>query len=258
LDDNTGLYYYNARYYDPEIGRFISPDTIVPNPANPQSLNRYSYCLNNPLKYIDPSGHGGMTAVNQGDNGNGEDWYIIYDEDGNIIGITTGYDSTKDTAANIARQKDYDYVDIQESLLSEHPEYRISFYDNFNCFNPTLYHWELDRSIYYPFSGGFKDGWVKVKIPTCYDPIDWGAVDWRGMGRGFVASLEIGIGIPLALIGFARAGLSNNVTTFGQMRDVPISYSNIGVALAVDGYNRVAPSDKKIDAGWFSSDIFRY
>jgi RHS repeat-associated protein len=55
--DNTGLYYYGARYYDPMIGRFISADTIVPNPMNPQSLNRYTYCLNNPLKYIDPSGH---------------------------------------------------------------------------------------------------------------------------------------------------------------------------------------------------------
>ncbi|MBN2240619.1 MAG: RHS repeat-associated core domain-containing protein [Dehalococcoidales bacterium] len=49
--------YYGARYYDPEIGRFISPDTIIPNPADPQSFNRYSYCLNNPLKYNDPSGH---------------------------------------------------------------------------------------------------------------------------------------------------------------------------------------------------------
>jgi RHS repeat-associated protein len=55
--DSTGLYYYGARYYDPAIGRFISADTIVPNSANPQSLNRYSYCLNNPLKYVDPSGH---------------------------------------------------------------------------------------------------------------------------------------------------------------------------------------------------------
>jgi RHS repeat-associated protein len=55
--DDTGLYYYNARYYDPLIGRFISPDTIVPDPMNPQSLNRYSYCLNNPLKYTDPTGH---------------------------------------------------------------------------------------------------------------------------------------------------------------------------------------------------------
>jgi RHS repeat-associated protein len=55
--DNTGLYYYGARYYDASIGRFISPDTIISNPANPQSYNRYSYCLNNPLKYRDPSGH---------------------------------------------------------------------------------------------------------------------------------------------------------------------------------------------------------
>ena len=55
--DGTGLYYYGARYYDPAIGRFISADIIVQKPGNPQSLNRYSYCVNNPLKYIDPSGH---------------------------------------------------------------------------------------------------------------------------------------------------------------------------------------------------------
>jgi len=39
------------------LNRFVSPDTIVPNPANPQSLNRYSYVYNNPLLYTDPSGH---------------------------------------------------------------------------------------------------------------------------------------------------------------------------------------------------------
>ena len=52
-----GLYFYNARWYDPALGRFIQPDTIVPEPGNPQALNRYSYCLNNPVKYTDPSGH---------------------------------------------------------------------------------------------------------------------------------------------------------------------------------------------------------
>jgi RHS repeat-associated protein len=55
--DSTGLYYYNARYYDTEIGKFISPDSIIPNYFNPQFLNRYSYCLNNPLKYTDSTGH---------------------------------------------------------------------------------------------------------------------------------------------------------------------------------------------------------
>jgi len=55
--DSTGLYYYEARYYDPVLGRFISADIIVPDARSPQSLNRYSYVLNNPLRYIDPTGH---------------------------------------------------------------------------------------------------------------------------------------------------------------------------------------------------------
>jgi RHS repeat-associated protein len=55
--DATGLYFYSARYYDPEIGRFVSADTVVQAPYDPQSLNRYSYCRNNPLNYMDPSGH---------------------------------------------------------------------------------------------------------------------------------------------------------------------------------------------------------
>ncbi len=48
---------YNARYYSPTLGRFISPDIIVPDPRNSQHLNRYSYVRNNPLKYTDPTGH---------------------------------------------------------------------------------------------------------------------------------------------------------------------------------------------------------
>ena len=55
--DTTGLYYYEARYYDATLGRFISADTIVPNPRDPQDLNRYTYAGNNPLKYTDPTGH---------------------------------------------------------------------------------------------------------------------------------------------------------------------------------------------------------
>jgi hypothetical protein len=47
----------NARYYLPEVGRFISPDTIVPEPGNPQSYNRYGYVLNSPVNYTDPTGH---------------------------------------------------------------------------------------------------------------------------------------------------------------------------------------------------------
>ena len=58
LDPETGLYYCGARYYDSAQGRFISPDTIVQSPGNPQTLNRYAYAGNNPLSFVDPSGHG--------------------------------------------------------------------------------------------------------------------------------------------------------------------------------------------------------
>jgi len=57
LDDSTGLYFYGARYYDPQLARFISPDTFIQAPGNPQNLNRYSYVLNNPIVYTDPSGN---------------------------------------------------------------------------------------------------------------------------------------------------------------------------------------------------------
>ena len=56
-DSGLALYDYRARYYDPLLGRFLSADPVVPEPGNPQALNRYVYVLNNPLRYTDPSGH---------------------------------------------------------------------------------------------------------------------------------------------------------------------------------------------------------
>jgi RHS repeat-associated protein len=51
------LYDYDARFYSSYLNRWIQPDTIVPQPGDPQSLNRFSYVLNNPLKFTDPTGH---------------------------------------------------------------------------------------------------------------------------------------------------------------------------------------------------------
>ncbi len=56
-DQETGLYYLRARYYDPSVGRFLSEDSYEGQVNNPLSLNMYTYCYNNPSKYIDPSGH---------------------------------------------------------------------------------------------------------------------------------------------------------------------------------------------------------
>jgi RHS repeat-associated protein len=57
IDSYIKLIQMGARWYDAELGRFISPDTIIPDLTNPQSLNRYSYANNNPIRYNDPSGH---------------------------------------------------------------------------------------------------------------------------------------------------------------------------------------------------------
>lgn len=56
-DTNTGLIYFGARYYDPDLGRFITQDTYLGEPGTPPSLHRYLYAYGNPLVYYDPNGN---------------------------------------------------------------------------------------------------------------------------------------------------------------------------------------------------------
>jgi len=55
--DEVDLIHMNGRVYDPTLGRFLSADPHIQSPHNTQSYNRYSYVMNNPLKYTDPSGY---------------------------------------------------------------------------------------------------------------------------------------------------------------------------------------------------------
>ncbi len=68
-DRETGQYYLRARYYNPETGRFTQEDTY-----RGDGLNLYAYCANNPVKYVDPTGHmmcpeGATSSMNEGDSG---------------------------------------------------------------------------------------------------------------------------------------------------------------------------------------------
>jgi len=68
---SLGLYYYNARWYSPSLARFLSADAIVPAPTSPQSLNRYAYGANSPVKYTDPTGHCPAPTLENGYVGGG-------------------------------------------------------------------------------------------------------------------------------------------------------------------------------------------
>ncbi|MCL5292547.1 MAG: RHS repeat-associated core domain-containing protein [Actinobacteria bacterium] len=63
FDQTTGLLYLRARYYSPEIGRFVSQDPLPGSLIAPRTQNRYAYVLNNPLNYIDPTGLGPKTGA---------------------------------------------------------------------------------------------------------------------------------------------------------------------------------------------------
>ena len=61
--DDSGLYYYGARYYDDQLGRFLAADSVLPDVYDPQQLNRFAYVRNNPIKLVDPDGHAAIAAI---------------------------------------------------------------------------------------------------------------------------------------------------------------------------------------------------
>jgi len=88
--DGTGLLYYNARYYDPALGIFLSPDTLVPDAGRVIDYNRFLYVRGNPLKYSDPSGH------------------CAFDENGNI----NKFDCTVDDFHALSWEERIKWVDL--------------------------------------------------------------------------------------------------------------------------------------------------
>lgn len=88
LDEETGLYYYGARYYDPLIGRFTSLDPWEGSLSNPQTLNKYAYVLNNPLKYVDPTG---MYNIKSGEVEKGDTLSAITSELNDYYGTKYNY-----------------------------------------------------------------------------------------------------------------------------------------------------------------------
>ena len=73
--DSNGLYYMRARYYNPDIKRFINQDIKVGDIGSSQSLNRYAYCEGSPVSMVDPFGLCGEDANDQGEKSKYEKWH---------------------------------------------------------------------------------------------------------------------------------------------------------------------------------------
>jgi RHS repeat-associated protein len=100
-DDELGLINMRGRVYDPRLGRFLTPDPYLQAPFVPQNYNRYSYVINNPLKYTDPSGHffcresgcyesdgaGGLWRVTDSEKGADGKWTVKGSKDDVVVTV---------------------------------------------------------------------------------------------------------------------------------------------------------------------------
>ena len=89
-DTETGLYFLQTRYYDPEVGRFLNRDSVqYADPETINGLNLYAYCLNNPVEYVDPNGNFILSA------------FLICVGVGVIVGGTLGGFTAAQSGSNI-------------------------------------------------------------------------------------------------------------------------------------------------------------
>ena len=118
-DEETGLYYLRARYYDPKMGRFINEDSYEGQIDNPLTLNLYTYCTNNPIKYIDPTGH--IPTVDDTGKTGQSDWEKSLK--GKTIVIDPGHGGSETGATRVYNNTTYYEKDLNLSIALNLKEY---------------------------------------------------------------------------------------------------------------------------------------
>ncbi len=171
LDSETDLYYYGARYYDAEVGRFVSIDPWFGDLSDPQSLNKYAYVLNNPLKYVDPTG---MYNVETGEIEEGDTADDIVDQVNEAFGIDTDWETIADISFFSTTNVDelvgeYTYVNLESTaditnILNDLNNERAMFAKDtdFNLFDLTYMFmigggWDIKNSGDEILGGGIKN-----------------------------------------------------------------------------------------------------
>ena len=123
-DAITGLSYYSSRYYDPEMARFLTADTVLPGGKwDPTAFNRYAYARNNPAKYVDPDGHVPIWAVviavamalSWENHENMDPSIVIPGRTGSLIGLAR----LGDTALGLYRRHQALQVELDELIAQQ-------------------------------------------------------------------------------------------------------------------------------------------
>ena len=255
--DEYGLINMNGRMYSPLVGRFLSPDILVQHPGNTQSYNRYSYCLNNPLKYTDPSGYyddsktdrylsrwhqhldGGAYFSTPSNGFN----YGRYSSSRSLPGVRT------DTRGLWLRDSEYEpssyYYDWETGTYRNGNGDIVPFeqvHNNYiipNTAYTYVYHWSAKSVILKDEETGFLyPGWEKINECWRIEPSNYGSwAAWDRNGDGWHPPMALPNGKDI-LDGTAKI-LSHPGTGIAlQLGDDALRA--IGLAKAIPGINIIA------------------
>ncbi|MBE1442606.1 RHS repeat-associated core domain-containing protein [Paenibacillus sp. OAS669] len=201
-DDESGLIYLRARYYDPAVGRFINEDTYEGDIKNPLSLNLYTYVHNNPLIYIDPTGHycvskdGNHAHEGQCNNGDGA-------LTGNSASKYLGDDKDFQGQPIIENGVLNGYLGVTGAFLPEEMNYWSYAYTEWTNKNNNDLYYKLDRGTQETFRKQLLQGYVGGQIEQGFPDFKEGYVWGATLGRG----------------GLLKSGLSKTLRSINKIDD---------------------------------------
>ncbi|NOU15931.1 MAG: hypothetical protein HOO91_00030 [Bacteroidales bacterium] len=224
-----GLINMNGRLYDPYLQRFLSPDPFVQSPNNAQNYNRYTYCLNNPLAYTDPTGYNqeelmdnGFKFSDVGYNMRGGFGVIkeYLNRDRGPAAGSLGYaynwdDGTymdKATGKNASFDKVFDYISFNS--LGATGDYARAIYINAMAMNPNAISYDDEGNVHmYKItnkkSNLFACNGVFSDAGNLLDP----SVEGGGKNGGLFAGSSLDATIALFVLGYTVEGgfvIANN------------------------------------------------
>ena len=258
-DSYIKLIEMGARWYDPQLGRWTNPDTIIPDPANPQSLNRYSYVFGNPVKFSDPTGHcpfcvamsigmwvtGNVLRTQIGATSDATVTSISFKKGARFFGVGPIKYESLDLVTNesvqiqlfVTKDKGYYTDGLVENTLYDDETTLSAIENNFEGEVPPFSWLPQDASMLMPeasfsISKGNANGWYIGKDTTQFE----------GMSGNFDLGYSIG---PIG----AAGSFSYGIDEYGRANDVRVGKFELALGQGVP--------EMPLSAGYYLTDSKR-